>query len=106
MLYGGDRFLAADLELIRLSATGMDNGSTDAEYLIRAQRVVAELNPCHEDNYYLANGLLAWGGGRLQRVMKFCVEQLIVDFGMDCQVFFMRSTFHFLSETLMQPLML
>lgn len=62
MLYGGDRFLAADLELIRLSATGMDNGSTDAEYLIRAQRVVAELNPCHEDNYYLANGLLAWGG--------------------------------------------
>lgn len=61
-LYGGDRFLAADLETMRLAATGMDNGGTDAGYLIRAQRVVAELNPCHEDNYYLANGLLTWGG--------------------------------------------
>lgn len=62
MLYGGDRFLAADLEVMRLAATGMDDGFTDADYLVRAQRVVSELNPCHEDNYYLANGLLAWGG--------------------------------------------
>lgn len=61
-LYGGDRFLAADLETMRLAATGMNNGQTDSAYLIRAQRVVAELNPCHEDNYYLANGLLTWGG--------------------------------------------
>jgi HAMP domain-containing protein len=62
MLYGGDRFLAADMEVMRLAATGMDDGFADASYLIRAQRVVSELNPCHEDNYYLANGLLAWGG--------------------------------------------
>jgi hypothetical protein len=61
-LYGGDRFLAANLETMRLAATGMDNGRADTGYLIRAQRVVAELNPCHEDNYYLANGLLTWGG--------------------------------------------
>lgn len=61
-LYGGDRFLAANLEVIRLAATGISDGSVDARYLVRAQRVVSELNPCHEDNYYLANGLLTWGG--------------------------------------------
>lgn len=61
-LYGGDRFLAADLETMRLAATGMDEGQSDTNYLIRAQQVVAQLNACHEDNYYLANGLLTWGG--------------------------------------------
>nr|WP_242630785.1 hypothetical protein [Stutzerimonas stutzeri] len=61
-LYGGDRFLAANLETIRLAATGMDDRGVDTDYLVRAQREVARLNPCHEDNYYLANGLLTWGG--------------------------------------------
>ncbi len=61
-LHGGDRFLAADLETMRLSATGMDDRGVDTNYLVRAQREVARLNPCHEDNYYLANGLLTWGG--------------------------------------------
>ena len=61
-LFAGDRFLAANLEVMRLAATGNDSGQVNAEYLIRAQRVVSELNACHEDNYYLANGLLAWGG--------------------------------------------
>ncbi|WQN29467.1 hypothetical protein ULE26_09165 [Stutzerimonas stutzeri] len=62
VLHGGDRFLAADLETMRLSATGMDDRGVDTDYLVRAQREVARLNPCHEDNYYLANGLLTWGG--------------------------------------------
>ncbi len=62
VLHGGDRFLAADLEAMRLSATGMDDRGVDTGYLVRAQREVARLNPCHEDNYYLANGLLTWGG--------------------------------------------
>lgn len=62
VLFGGDRFLAANLETMRLAATGVDWGLADTGYLIRAQHVVAELNPCHEDNYYLANGLLTWGG--------------------------------------------
>ncbi|MDP3977122.1 MAG: hypothetical protein Q8P85_03870 [Pseudomonas sp.] len=62
VLFGGDRFLAASLETMRLAATGVDWGQADTGYLVRAQQVVAELNPCHEDNYYLANGLLAWGG--------------------------------------------
>nr|WP_298165516.1 hypothetical protein [uncultured Pseudomonas sp.] len=61
-LYGGDRFLASDLEAMRLAATGMDDGQSDVSYLVRAQQVVAQLNACHEDNYYLANGLLTWGG--------------------------------------------
>lgn len=61
-LYGGDRFLAANLEAIRLSATAVDQGQADLHYLVRAQGVVAQLNACHEDNYYLANGLLTWGG--------------------------------------------
>lgn len=61
-LHGGDRFLAADLETMRLSATGMDDRGVDTGYLVRAQREVARLNACHEDNYYLANGLLTWGG--------------------------------------------
>lgn len=61
-LSGGDRFLAANLETMRLAATSTDNGLMDSNYLTRAQRVVSELNPCQEDNYYLANGLLTWGG--------------------------------------------
>lgn len=61
-LYGGDRFLAANLETFRLAATGMEHGQTNTHYLVRAQQVVAKLNACQEDNYYLANGLLTWGG--------------------------------------------
>lgn len=61
-LYGGDRFLAANFETMRLAATGIEHGQADAAYLVRAQQVVARLNACHEDNYYLANGLLTWGG--------------------------------------------
>ena len=62
VLFGGDRFLAANIEAKRLAATGVDWGLADTGYLTRAQLEVAALNPCHEDNYYLANGLLTWGG--------------------------------------------
>jgi hypothetical protein len=62
LINGGDRFLAADLETMRLSAIGMDDRDVDTDYLVRAQREISRLNPCHEDNYYLANGLLTWGG--------------------------------------------
>ncbi|MVW76734.1 hypothetical protein [Pseudomonas xionganensis] len=61
-LFGGDRFLAANLETFRLAATGVGWGQADTGYLVRAQYEVARLNACHEDNYYLANGLLTWGG--------------------------------------------
>ncbi|WP_341303780.1 hypothetical protein [Pseudomonas sp. TMP25] len=81
-LYGGDRFLAADLEAIRLAATGMQDGLADARYLIRAQQIVAQLNACHEDNYYLANGLLTWGGAVSEgnQVLRAAVECRTWDF--------------------------
>lgn len=64
----GDRYLAANFETIRLAATGMNvsgkSGQVDGQYLLRGHLVVSELNPCHEDNYYLANALLAWGGAQ------------------------------------------
>lgn len=62
LLYGGDSFLAADLETIRLASTSVSFGRLDSDYLVRSQQEVVRLNPCHEDNYYLANGLLTWGG--------------------------------------------
>lgn len=65
LLTGGDRFLAANIESIRAAATTSDNpeaAEANASFAIRARRVVAQLNPCHEDNYYLGNALLTWGG--------------------------------------------
>lgn len=81
-LYGGDRFLAADLETMRLAATGMQDGQSDTTYLIRAQQVVAQLNACHEDNYYLANGLLTWGGAVSEgnQVLRAAVQCRTWDF--------------------------
>ena len=81
-LYGGDRFLAADLEAMRLAATGMDDGQSDTNYLIRAQQVVAQLNACHEDNYFLANGLLTWGGAVSEgnQVLRAAVQCRTWDF--------------------------
>jgi hypothetical protein len=82
VLFGGDRFLAANLETMRLAATGVDWGQADTGYLIRAQQEVAELNPCHEDNYYLANGLLTWGGavGEGNQVLRAAVQCRTWDF--------------------------
>lgn len=76
LLHGGDRFLPANLETMRLSATGMDDRGVDTGYLVRAQREVARLNPCHEDNYYLANGLLTWGGAveQANEVLRAAVD--------------------------------
>lgn len=60
--YAGDRFLAANMEVFRFSAMGFSADQHGIAYLARSQVVVSELNACHEDNYYLSNGLLAWGG--------------------------------------------
>lgn len=66
VLYAGDRYLAANFETIRLAATGLQvnpaTGTIDGRYLLRAHHVVAQLNACHEDNYYLANAILSWAG--------------------------------------------
>lgn len=65
LLAGGDRFLAANVESVRAVATTSDAADaveSNALFGIRARRVVSQLNPCHEDNYYMGNALLTWGG--------------------------------------------
>jgi hypothetical protein len=61
-MYGGDRYLASNIEMIRAAALGAGIHENDMHYLVRTHLVVAQLNPCHEDNYYLGNALLSWGG--------------------------------------------
>ncbi|MBL0075836.1 MAG: hypothetical protein IPP41_07840 [Rhodocyclaceae bacterium] len=63
VMYLGDRYLAANIETTRVLMAGeaIVSGS-DQDYLYRIHSVVADLNQCHEDNYYVANALLSWGG--------------------------------------------
>lgn len=61
-LYLGDRYLAANIESTRVLMTGGPVTGIAQDYYERLHLVVTELNPCHEDNYYIANGLLGWGG--------------------------------------------
>ena len=65
LMTGGDRFLAANFESIRSAATTSDApeaAEANASFATRSRSAVAQLNPCHEDNYYLGNALLTWGG--------------------------------------------
>lgn len=62
VMYAGDRFLAADLEAIRVAAIGPSEEAGLADFRRRAQTAVSQLNPCHEDNFFLANAMLTWGG--------------------------------------------
>lgn len=69
LLAGGDRFLAANIEAIRALTLTSDSPEAAADNIsfgIRSRNAVAHLNPCHEDNYYLANALLTWGGAASQ----------------------------------------
>jgi len=61
LLYFGDRFLAGNVEQIRaLALTGESIPSR--HYLLRSHIVVSKLHPCHEDNYWIGNASLSWGG--------------------------------------------
>lgn len=62
LMYGGDRYLAANLEAIRIAAIGPSDEISLKSYRIRAHTLISELNACHEDNFYLANAMLSWGG--------------------------------------------
>lgn len=62
LLYAGDRFLAADIEAIRAAASSTDTNAD--KFLALAHSTVAKLNPCHEDNYWIGNASLSWGGNR------------------------------------------
>lgn len=62
VLYLGDPYLAANVEAARVLMTGGPVEGIEQDYYERLQRAVALLNPCHEDNYYVANAILGWGG--------------------------------------------
>lgn len=62
LLYGGERFLAANVESIRaLNAFG-NNRNDEHEFRLRTHLAASRLNPCHEDNYWIGNASLSWGG--------------------------------------------
>ena len=63
VLYLGDRYLAANIESMRVLSTGGDVSGAYSDYYHRLHLAVSLLNPCQEDNYYIANALLAWAGG-------------------------------------------
>lgn len=62
IMYAGDRYLAANLEAIRVAAIGPTEEESLANYRKRAYQLVSQLNACHADNYYQANAILSWGG--------------------------------------------
>jgi hypothetical protein len=64
LLYGGDRFLAANIEAIRAAASATANEAQG--FRLRAHQSVSRLNPCHEDNYWIGNAALSWGGAEEQ----------------------------------------
>ena len=60
LLYGGDRFLAANIEAVRAAAS--TTAPEAQSFRLRAHLEVSRLNPCHEDNYWIGNASLSWGG--------------------------------------------
>ncbi len=62
ILYLGDPYLAANVEETRVLMTGGAVEGIAQDYYDRLHQAVAVLNPCHEDNYYVANALLGWAG--------------------------------------------
>jgi tetratricopeptide (TPR) repeat protein len=60
---GGDSYLAANTNVFRSIMVGANVTETET-YRVQAQLQVdaANLNPWHEDNYYLAAAMLPWNG--------------------------------------------
>lgn len=66
LLMAGDRFLAANIDTIRASASAT---TRDAElFSLHAHTAASRLNPCNEDNYWIGNATLSWGGAESQGV--------------------------------------
>jgi hypothetical protein len=64
VVYVGDTYLAAVIETIR-AVTSLGTGRPDeALFRLRAHEAVSRLNPCHEDNYWIGNAELTWGGSQ------------------------------------------
>lgn len=63
LMTGGDRYLAADVNVIRALISATDKlDAARLRVLGKIQRDAAFLNPAHEDNYYLAAAILPWSG--------------------------------------------
>ena len=63
LLAGGDRYLAANVAVVRSLLNPLGKDSFD-HYVLQARTQVdaAWFNPRHEDNYYVAAALLSWSG--------------------------------------------
>lgn len=63
VMAGGDPYLAANLQVIRgnVVATRLE-GAEQKALFTRLLRNAIQLNPAHEDGYYLAQAVLPWNG--------------------------------------------
>lgn len=62
LLYGGDSFLAANVETARILTSGRLTDQESLGFFVRLHEGVSRLNPCHEDAYYMASAFLSSGG--------------------------------------------
>lgn len=62
LLYAGDRYLASNIEYINAAANGVARNKEVLAFRAKAHKVIADLNPCYEDNMYFSNAFLSWGG--------------------------------------------
>jgi hypothetical protein len=64
LLTAGDRFLAGNVSAIRAAASAT---IVEAEiFRLRSHEAASQLHPCHEDNYWIGNASLSWGGAETQ----------------------------------------
>ena len=62
-LAGGDRYLAADIAVVRSLIVSTEQMDADSYAILgRVQDDASWLNPAHEDNYYIAAAILPWNG--------------------------------------------
>lgn len=62
IIYGGDSYLAANIESARILLSGEPDREEYLDFFARLYRTIATLNPCHEDSIYLAAAFLPSGG--------------------------------------------
>ncbi len=62
LLYGGERFLAGNIEAIRALHSFGSRSEDKNKFGLRSHIAASKLHPCHEDNYWIGNANLSWGG--------------------------------------------
>ena len=82
-MFGGDRYLAANVAGIRALVVETGKMSPDEFAILgRVQEDVSWLNPGHEDNYYTAAAILPWNGqlDAAQRILVRATEARFYDY--------------------------